>query len=153
MFFQRLNTHRYSPILMGTMSAECFLAKKGTDGSAVGRGFSSWRLTTGKQRYGTALASNRQPCESFRSPQGTRPKATQNGGGSQPEERHGLAAAVLRITRRRKSTVRGVLVRFGFPIPNIFCGSATRSRCPTHPSPSRYPVIDRLPHAMCVGLS
>jgi hypothetical protein len=34
------------------------------------------------------------------------------------------------------------------PVPNIFCGAATRSMRQTHPSPSRYPVIDRLPQAM-----
>jgi hypothetical protein len=45
---------------------------------------------------------------SFTSPLGARLKATQGGGGSQPEERHGLAAEVLRIIRRRKNPVRGV---------------------------------------------
>jgi hypothetical protein len=56
-----------------------------------------------------ALASSRQPCESFKSPLGARLDATHDGGGSQPEERHGLAAvAILRITRRRKNPVRGV---------------------------------------------
>jgi hypothetical protein len=49
MFFQRLNTHICSPV-MGTMSAECFLVKKGRDGSAVGRGCWRWRQTVGKQR-------------------------------------------------------------------------------------------------------
>jgi hypothetical protein len=39
------------------------------------------------------------------------------------------------------------------PVPNTFCGAATRSMCPTHPSPSRYPVIDKLPQAACLGLS
>ena len=67
---------------------------------------------------GTALASSRQPCESLKSPLGARPDATQDGGGSQPEERHGLAAAVLRIARRRKSPVRGVFVKI--PVPTIF---------------------------------
>ena len=56
----------------------------------------------------TALASSRQPCESLRSPLGARPDVTQEGGGSQPEERHGLAAEVGRIIRRRKNPVRGV---------------------------------------------
>jgi hypothetical protein len=36
----------------------------------------------------------------------------QDGGGSQPEERHGLAAAVLRITRRRRNPVRGVFGKY-----------------------------------------
>ena len=67
---------------------------------------------------GPAMASNRQTCESIRSPLGARPEATQDGGWSQPEERHGLAAAVLRITRRRKSPVRGVFGKI--PVPTIF---------------------------------
>jgi hypothetical protein len=66
---------------------------------------------------GTALASIRRPCESLRSPMGARPDATQDGGGSHPEERHGVAAAVIRIARRRESPVRG----FGKnPVPTIF---------------------------------
>jgi hypothetical protein len=39
---------------------------------------------------------------SFMSPLGARLEDTQDGGGSQPEERHGLAAEVMRIIRRRK---------------------------------------------------
>jgi hypothetical protein len=35
-------------------------------------------------------------------------EATQDEGGLQPEERHGTAAEVLRINRRRKKPVRGV---------------------------------------------
>jgi hypothetical protein len=44
---------------------------------------------------------------SFKSPMGARLEATQDGGGSQPEEWHGLAAEVLMIIRRRRSPVRG----------------------------------------------
>jgi hypothetical protein len=50
---------------------------------------------------------------------GARPKATQDGGASQPEERHGLAAAVLKIDRRRKNPVRGVFGKM-FPYPTSF---------------------------------
>jgi hypothetical protein len=39
-----------------------FLVKKGTDGSTVGRGCWSLQRTAGKQRKGTALTSNREPC-------------------------------------------------------------------------------------------
>jgi hypothetical protein len=46
---------------------------------------------------------------------GARHDATHDGGGSQPDERHGLAAALLRITRRRKSPVRGVLEKLPYP--------------------------------------
>ena len=67
---------------------------------------------------GTALASSRQPCETFWSTLGERPEDTQDGGGSQPEERHGLAAAVIRIARRRKIPVRGVFGKI--PVPTIF---------------------------------
>jgi hypothetical protein len=49
---------------------------------------------------------------SFMSPLGARIEATLDGGGSQPEERHGLAAEVVRITRRRKKPVRGVFGKY-----------------------------------------
>jgi hypothetical protein len=88
---------------------------------------------------------------SFVPPVGGRLQATENRGRSQPEKRHGMAAAVLRTIRRRKNPVRFFLENI--PVPNIFCGLATRSLCPTHPSLSRYPIIDMLPHAVCVGLS
>jgi hypothetical protein len=53
---------------------------------------------------------------SFASPMGARLEATDDGGGSQPEERHGMAAEVLRIIRRRKNPVRGVFGKT-FPYP------------------------------------
>jgi hypothetical protein len=46
------------------------------------------------------------------SPLGARLEATHDGGGSQPEERHGLAAEVLRIIRLRKNPVRGVFGKY-----------------------------------------
>jgi hypothetical protein len=49
---------------------------------------------------------------SFMSSLGERIEATEDGGGSQPEERHGLAAEVLRIIRRRKNPVRGVFRKY-----------------------------------------
>jgi hypothetical protein len=49
-----------------------------------------------------------QLCES-RVSLGGEAKATHAEGGPQPEERHGLAAEVRMIDRRRKSPVRGVL--------------------------------------------
>jgi hypothetical protein len=66
----------------------------------------------------------------------------QAGGGSQKEERHGLAADVLRIDRRRKNPVRRVSINIS--ALNIFCGAATQSACSPSPSPSRFPVIDML---------
>jgi hypothetical protein len=119
MFSQRLNTHIYSPVLTGTVCEEYFLAKTGTDGTAVGRGYSSWRWTAGKQRQGTALASSRQPCDNFKSILGAGPEATQDGGGSRSEERHGLAAAILRIDRRRKNLVWGAFGKI-FPYLTSF---------------------------------
>jgi hypothetical protein len=67
---------------------------------------------------GTALASSGQPCDSLRSPLGARRVAAHDGGWSQPEERHRLAAAVPRIARGRKSPVRGVFGKI--PVPTIF---------------------------------
>jgi hypothetical protein len=56
---------------------------------------------------------------SFESLQESRLEASQDGGGSQPEERHGLAAEVLMIDSRLKNPVRRV---FGYIIsePDIF---------------------------------
>jgi hypothetical protein len=42
-----------------------------------------------------------------KSPLGARLEATHDGGESQPEERHGPAAEVLKIIRRWKNPVRG----------------------------------------------
>jgi hypothetical protein len=84
-----------------------FLAKKGTDGSTVRRGCWSRRRTAGKHHHGMALASRE-----FLSLLGARLMATQDGGWSQPEERHGPAAEVLRIIRRRKNPVRGVFGKY-----------------------------------------
>jgi hypothetical protein len=50
---------------------------------------------------------------SFMSPHGARLEATHDGGGSQPEERHGLASEVLlRIIRRQKNPVGGVFGKY-----------------------------------------
>jgi hypothetical protein len=113
MSFPRLSTRKYSPDEgAGAAFAKCFLAKQGTDGSAEGRGCWSWRRRVGKQRWGMALASSRQPCESFKYPLGARPDATQDGGGSQPEKRHGLVAAVLRITAAGITRYGGFLGKY-----------------------------------------
>jgi hypothetical protein len=150
LFFQRLSTHIYSPVMAGTMSAEFF----GEEG--YGRINGGTRvLELAADSWEAALARGSLAIDShvsFMSPLGVRLEATQDGGGSQPEERHGLAAEVMRIIRRRKKMVRGAFWK-NIPVPNIFCGAATRSRCPTYHFPSRYPVIDRLPQALCLGLS
>jgi hypothetical protein len=56
---------------------------------------------------------------SFMSPLGARLEATQDGGGSQPEERHGVAAEGLRIIRRRKKPGTGGFWKI-FPYPTSF---------------------------------
>jgi hypothetical protein len=43
---------------------------------------------------------------------GARLEATQGGGGSQPEERHGLTSEVHMIARRKKNPVRRVLDKY-----------------------------------------
>jgi hypothetical protein len=53
------------------------------------------------------------------SPLGTMREATQAGGESQPEERHGLTAEVLRIDRRRKNPVRRVFESIFPPYPTL----------------------------------
>jgi hypothetical protein len=55
----------------------------------------------------------------FKSPPGAKLKATQDGGGSQPEEQHDLAAEVLGIIRRRITPVRGGFSKV-FPCPPSF---------------------------------
>jgi hypothetical protein len=61
-----------------------------------------------------------------------------------------MAAEVIKSIRRRKNLVRGDWINI--PIPTIFTGAATRSLSSTNPSPCRYPFIDRLPQAVCLGL-
>jgi hypothetical protein len=105
---------KYSHILSrhgGNDVCEKKMEKKGTDGSTVGRGCWSWRRTAGKPLQGIELASCRQPYE-FMSPPRGRLKPTHDGGRSQPEERHGLAAAVLKIIRRRKNPLRGFFRKY-----------------------------------------
>jgi hypothetical protein len=90
-----------------------------------------------------------QPCEFRVSP---RREARSYAGRSQPEERHGRAPEVHHIDYRQKNPVRRV---FGLNIsePDIFCGAATWSTSSTSPSPRRYPIINSLPKAGCLGLS
>jgi hypothetical protein len=83
-------------------------------------------------------------------PMGVRHDAKLVGGGSQPEERRGLAAEVLMIDRRRKSALRRDSVKT-INTQHIL-RMVTRSLCSTNPAPSRHRVIDMLPHAMCLGL-
>jgi hypothetical protein len=49
---------------------------------------------------------------SFESLLGARRETSQAGGGSQPEERHGMAAEVLRIDRRQNNSVRTVIHKY-----------------------------------------
>jgi hypothetical protein len=63
------------------------------------------REATHGQRRSLAAA---EPYELFRVSLGAKLDATQDGGGSQPRERHGLAAEVHIIDRRRINPVRRV---------------------------------------------
>jgi hypothetical protein len=83
---------------------------------------------------------------------GSRLEATQDGGGTQPEERHGLAAEVLKIIRRRKSPVRGVLEKT-LPYPPCFEERRLDPYVMQTPPLVVTPVIDMLPQAVCLGLS
>jgi hypothetical protein len=53
---------------------------------------------------------------SFKAPIGARLLATKDGGGSQPEERLGMAEKVLMSIRRRKTAVRVIFGKL-FPYP------------------------------------
>jgi hypothetical protein len=66
------------------------------------------------------------------------------------EERHGLAKEVLGIIHRRKNPVRRA-----FDCPPIFFEERRLDPCARHAPPllGTYQVIDRLPHAVRVGLS
>jgi hypothetical protein len=68
-------------------------------------------------RYGVRWKST--SLMSFESHLGVRRKAMHAGGGSQPEEPHGLAAEVLRIDRRRKNPVQRVFEHI-FPYTTSF---------------------------------
>jgi hypothetical protein len=65
----------------------------GASGGQPGRSAKAWR----------SLAVV-QPCD-IQVSLGVRLKSTQDGGGSRPEERHGLAAEIHKIDRRRKIPV------------------------------------------------
>jgi hypothetical protein len=99
------------------MSAECFWRRKVRTDQRWDEG-----VEAGGGQLGSSARARRSLAVdshvSFMSPLGARLEATQDGGGSQPEERHGLAAEVLRITRRRKNPVRGFLENV--PVHNIF---------------------------------
>jgi hypothetical protein len=149
MFFQQLNTNMYSPVTAGTMSANCFLAKKGTDGSAVGRGCRRWRRTAeSSAREPRSLAvANLVRVLSLPWGRGLKLRMTEMG-------RSRRSRTVWR--RRSLGSPAAGKIRYGgslenIPVPNIFCGSATRSMCPIHPSPSRYPIIDRLHQEVCLA--
>jgi hypothetical protein len=63
----------------------------------------SWEATLGH-----GVRSHSTSYVSLESPPGARREGTHAGGGSQPEERHGLAVEVFNIDRRRKTPVRRV---------------------------------------------
>jgi hypothetical protein len=64
-------------------------------------------------------ARSLSPTVSFKSPMGARPEATRDGGGSEPKERHGLAATVLRDHPPPENPGTGGLWGH-IPVPTIF---------------------------------
>jgi hypothetical protein len=113
----RLNTYIYSHVKAGTMSTKCFWRGRVRTDQLWEEGV---RACSGQPGSSTRLwrsLSTNSPV-SLRPPLGARLKATQGGGGSQPEERHDPTAVVLKIIRRRKIPVRGSLENI--PVPTIF---------------------------------
>jgi hypothetical protein len=110
------------------------------------------RRTAGKLHIGMALASRRLASRvspaGLVSPLRATRDVTQANGRFQPEERHCLAAEVHGIDRRQKNPVRRFFCII-ISVPDTFWGAGPRSASPTDPSPSRYPIIDMLPHAWC----
>jgi hypothetical protein len=107
MSFPRLNTRRYSPDDgAGAAFAKCFWRRRvRTDhrwDEGVGAG--GGQLGNSARARRSLVVGN---LASFKSPLRARLEATKDGGGSQPEERQGLAAEILRIIRGRESPVRG----------------------------------------------
>jgi hypothetical protein len=113
----RLNTRSYSPVWAGTMYAKYFSRERVRTDRRWDESW-NWRRIAGKQHQGMELASCRQPC-GFMPPLGGRLKPAQVGGRSQPEERHNLAAEVLRIVRRRRNPGTGGFWKI-FPYPTPF---------------------------------
>jgi hypothetical protein len=71
--------------------------------------------STARARHSLVIVSHVR----FESPLGVSLRATQDGGGSQPEERHGLAAKVHKIYRHRENPVHKVFGKL-ISLPNIF---------------------------------
>jgi hypothetical protein len=107
-----LNTRIYSPDKgAGAAFAKCFSRRRvRTDQRRdEGVGAGGGRLESiARTRRSLAVASP----ASLKSPLEARLKATQDGGGSQPEERQCLAAEILRIIRRRKTRYGGFLGKY-----------------------------------------
>jgi hypothetical protein len=105
--FSRLNIQRYSPDKgEGTVFANIFLRKgvRTDQRWAAGIGASGGQPgSTANARRSLAVVQTYE----IRVSMGVRLGATQDGRGSQPEERHGLAADVHMIDRRRKTRYGG----------------------------------------------
>jgi hypothetical protein len=61
-------------------------------------------------------------------------------------------SAEIHIIVRRRGNPGTEGFRVSTSIPTIFGGATIQSMCSTNPSHSRYPIVDRLPHTMCLGL-
>jgi hypothetical protein len=94
--FLRLNTRIYSPDEgAGAAFAKCFWRRR------VRRTYQRWDegVGTGGGQLGSSARARRSlavaSLASFQFPLGARLEATHDGGGSQPEERQGMAAEML----------------------------------------------------------
>jgi hypothetical protein len=101
MSFPRLNTRRYSSDEGAGAAFASFFRRRRVRTDQwwdEGVGACGGHVRSGARARSSLAVAN---LASFKSPPGARLEATHDGGGSQPEERHGLAAEVLRIIRRQ----------------------------------------------------
>jgi hypothetical protein len=152
MFFQQLNTHRYSPVTAGQCMWIVFWRRRvQTDqrwDEGVGTGGGQLRSSARARR--SLAAATLARVLSLPWGRGLKLRMTEVGRGRRSgtvRRRRSLGS-----TAAAKTRYGGLLKKYS-RTQHLFCGSATRSLCPTHPSPSRNPVIDRLPQAVCLGLS
>jgi hypothetical protein len=139
--FSRQNTLTYSldnKEARGGIIGETFFGAEVTGGSMVGGGCWSWLQTTGKRRRGRALVACRLTRCGRVDPKGAA-RHKQRGGLSRREERRGLAGAILRINRRRKTMYGGFCDNVRTPRPE-------RSSNGDHALPHRYPLSTCTPN-------
>jgi hypothetical protein len=150
MFFQQLNTHRYSPVTAGTMSEDCFWrGRVRTDqrwDEGVGTGGGGQLGSSARARRSLGAASPAKPSSL---PWGRGPKIRRT------EACRSRRSGTVWRRRSGGSPAAGKTRYGGFSVKYSRNHHLLRIADPGHypfPSPSRYPVIDRLPQAVCPGL-